>query len=112
MQASPDSQLYLYDGGVEAGHIDLNRFVEEGDVPPELLRIDEGEVRAQMERVKAWRADRDQAAVDDALALVRETAGGTGNLLHPMKEAVRAGATLGEVSDTLRTVFGEYRPSY
>ncbi len=106
---------YRIQEGVESGQrvvVGLNRFVEERDVPPELLRIDEGEVRAQMERVKGWRADRDQAAVDDALAVVRETAGGTGNLLYPMKEALRAGATLGDVSDTLRRVFGEYRPSY
>ena len=41
---------------------------------------------------------------------VRAAAKGTDNLLYPMKEALRAGATLGEVSDTLRTVFGEYRP--
>jgi methylmalonyl-CoA mutase N-terminal domain/subunit len=48
--------------------------------------------------------------VDGALGSVAEAAKGTDNLLYPMKEALRAGATLGEVSDTLRTVFGEYRP--
>jgi len=43
---------------------------------------------------------------------VRTTADGTGNLLPPMREALKARATLGEVSDTLRNAFGEYRPSY
>ena len=49
-------------------------------------------------------------AVDAALAEVEETARGTGNLLPPMREALRPRATLGEVSDVLRAVFGEYRP--
>jgi len=115
IQQEIHESAYRIQEGVESGRrvvVGLNRFVEEGDAPPELQHIDEGEVRAQMERVKAWRADRDQAAVDAALDVVRETATGTGNLLYPMREALRAGATLGEVSDTLRTVFGEYRPSY
>ncbi|MGZ4109853.1 MAG: methylmalonyl-CoA mutase family protein, partial [Actinomycetota bacterium] len=48
--------------------------------------------------------------VDAALARVGEAARGSDNLLPPMKDALRARATLGEVSDALRTVFGEYRP--
>ncbi len=47
-----------------------------------------------------------------ALAAVGEAARGTDNLLPPMKEALRARATLGEVSDVLRDVYGEYRPSF
>ena len=65
----------------------------------------------QIARVQALRAERDQAAVDDALAAVNEAASGTANLLPLMKEALRARATLGEVSDVLRGVFGEYRPT-
>ena len=63
----------------------------------------------QVERLQELRASRDQRAVDGALADVEETARGTGNLLPPMREALRARATLGEVSDALRRVFGEYR---
>jgi methylmalonyl-CoA mutase N-terminal domain/subunit len=48
--------------------------------------------------------------VDRALEAVGEAARGTENLLYPMKDALRAGATLGEVSDSLRSVFGEYHP--
>ena len=51
-------------------------------------------------------------SVDAGLATVADTAAGTGNLLPPMREALRARATLGEVSDVLRGVFGEYRPTY
>ncbi len=61
--------------------------------------------------MRALRARRDQGAVDGALRAVGEAAAGTANLLPPMKEALRARATLGEVSDILRGVFGEYRPT-
>jgi methylmalonyl-CoA mutase N-terminal domain/subunit len=101
--------------GVESGHrvvVGLNKYAEEADVPPDLQHIDEAEVRTQMERVRAWRSARDQPAVAGALAAVEETARGTDNVLYPMKEALRAGATLGEVSHTLRKVFGEYRPGH
>jgi methylmalonyl-CoA mutase N-terminal domain/subunit len=53
----------------------------------------------------------DDAAVERALKDVEAAGGGTDNLLYPMKDALRTRATLGEVSDTPRSVFGEYRPS-
>ena len=65
---------------------------------------------AQQERLAAYKADRDAAAVTAALDAVRATAKGGDNLLYPMKEALRTGATLGEVSDALRDVFGQYQP--
>ena len=91
--------------------IGVNRYASEEEVPPEIQMIDEGEVEAQKERVRSLRARRDQRAVDAALRRVGETARGSANLLHPMKEALRAGATLGEVSDALREIFGEYHPT-
>jgi methylmalonyl-CoA mutase N-terminal domain/subunit len=100
---------------VESGErvvVGVNRYRQEDEVPPELLRIDEAEVVAQQERVRELRRRRDQTEVEEALAAVRASAGGTDNLLPPMKEALRSGATLGEVSDALREVFGEHRPSH
>ena len=91
--------------------VGVNRFVEADEEPIELQRISEIEVAKQVDRVRAMRADRDQAAVDAALAVVAETASGTGNLVLPMKQALRVRATLGEVSDALRGVFGEHRPT-
>src|SRR2546428_4042357 len=99
---------------VESGDrvvVGVNRYASDGDVPPEIQRIDEAEVEVQKERLRSLRSTRDQRAVDAELRRVGETARGTGNLLYPMKEALRAGATLGEVSDALREVFGEYRPN-
>jgi methylmalonyl-CoA mutase, N-terminal domain len=98
---------------VESGErpvIGVNTYAGADDRPPEIQRIDEAEVDAQRRRVRAWRDQRDGAAVAARLDAVRGAAQGTTNLLPPMKEALRAGATLGEVSDVLRGVFGEYHP--
>ena len=65
----------------------------------------------QIDRTRSVRAERDQAAVDRALADVAETAKGEGNLLVPMKAALKAMATLGEVADVLAAAeFGVYQP--
>jgi methylmalonyl-CoA mutase N-terminal domain/subunit len=101
--------------GVERGErvvVGVNRFRTEDERFPELLRIGEDEIERQVGRLKELRASRDQAAVDGALANVQRVAGGTDNVLPPMKEALRARATLGEVSDVLRSAFGEYHPSF
>jgi methylmalonyl-CoA mutase N-terminal domain/subunit len=99
---------------VESGDrvvVGVNRYEEQDEGPLDIQKIDETDVEAQTERVRAVRAGRDQRAVEQALASVSETARGTGNLLHPMREALKSGATLGEVSDALREVFGVYSPS-
>jgi len=66
-------------------------------------------VRRQVERVRAHKSAQDWPAVEGILSQVAATANSGGNLLPPMKEALRAGATLGQVADTLRSIFGEYR---
>jgi len=114
IQDEIDESAFRMQQAVERGErvvVGVNRFLEDTEGSAEILRIDEAEVREQRERVRAWRARMDQAAVGQALASVGRTAQGTGNLLYPMKEALRLGATLGEVSDALRAVFGVYQPS-
>ena len=78
-------------------------------VAPEILVIDPELERAQTVRLAEVRATRDQVAVDEALADVEATARGDGNLLYPIKEALRAGGSIGEVCNAMRDVFGEYR---
>jgi methylmalonyl-CoA mutase N-terminal domain/subunit len=92
--------------------VGVNRFIDDEGIVPDLQIVSDEDAAKQVARVRALRASRDQAAVDSALASVGEVARGTGNLLLPMREALRARATLGEVSDALREVFGEYRPRY
>jgi methylmalonyl-CoA mutase N-terminal domain/subunit len=67
--------------------------------------------RRQVEFTNRIRRERDQGAVDAALKSLEEAARGTDNLLYPMREALAAYATLGEVSDVLRERFGEYEPA-
>jgi methylmalonyl-CoA mutase N-terminal domain/subunit len=101
--------------GIETGErvvVGVNRYVDTDARDVELQRIAEEETAKQIARVLAFREARDQEVVSSALVAVSETAGGTGNLLPPMREALRVGATLGEVSDALRGEFGEYRPRF
>ena len=92
--------------------VGVNRFEVPEEPRPDLQRIGEEEVAAQVARLRELRAARDQPAVDAALAAVEAAASGPDNLLPPMREALRARATLGEVSDALRRVFGEYHPRH
>jgi methylmalonyl-CoA mutase N-terminal domain/subunit len=98
--------------GIEAGErvvVGVNRFVDEQEKPVHLQRVGEAEAAGQVERLRAFRAARGDDAVARALDEVGAAAAGPDNLLPPMREALRVGATLGEVSDVLRGAFGEYR---
>jgi len=90
--------------------VGVNRFVEEEVRVQEILRVDPASERDQLARLAAFRAARDGAATESALDALREAAGGDANVLPPIREALRAGATLGEVCGTLREVFGSHRP--
>jgi methylmalonyl-CoA mutase N-terminal domain/subunit len=94
----------------DAVMVGVNRFTDAGDAATPGLVVDPGLERDQVARLTAWRTGRSASAVDAALGGVRTTAAGDDNLLPPMKAALLAGATVGEVSDTLADVFGRYRP--
>jgi methylmalonyl-CoA mutase N-terminal domain/subunit len=114
MQDEIEQSAYEYAKAVESGEavvVGVNRFVDEEPGEPEVFPIDPAKQRAQVARLSSLRASRDQAAVTAAVDDIRAAARGTQNLLVPMREALRRYATLGEVSDVLRDVFGEYRPS-
>jgi methylmalonyl-CoA mutase N-terminal domain/subunit len=89
--------------------VGVNRYVDEGDVDVPLQVIDEDAVGRQVERVRAHKSTQDGPAVAETLSQVARTAKFDGNLLPPMRDALCAGATLGQVVDTLRSTFGEYR---
>jgi methylmalonyl-CoA mutase, N-terminal domain len=108
-----EQAAYEYTKSIDDGErtiVGLNRF-QVGDEPePVPFPIDPALERGQRERLAAFKAARDATVVDARLDDVREAARGSQNLLPPMKEALRANATLGEVSDALRDVFGTYTP--
>ncbi len=94
----------------EAIVVGVNRFAEAGGAEPDVFPIDPALQAAQIERVRAVRARRHQEEVDRRLEEVAAAARGTQNLLVPMRAALKAEATLGEVSDVLRAAFGVYQP--
>ena len=91
--------------------VGVNRFILDEEEPYEPLRVDPGIEAKQATRLATLRAGRDQAAVDAALKDVQSVARGTDNVLYPLKEALRLKATVGEVCDALRDVWGTYRPT-
>jgi methylmalonyl-CoA mutase N-terminal domain/subunit len=101
---------YRYQREVEAGErviVGVNRF-QSDDQPLELLQIDESAGEHQAAKLAALRARRDQGRVDDALDRLKRAAEGAQNTMPYLLDAVRAYATLGEICDALREVFGGY----
>ncbi len=99
---------------IEAGEkvvVGVNRYAVEGQPSPPLLRIDPAIERTQVERLRQLRARRNADRVARALAEIGRTARSEGNLMPAILEAVKAYATVGEISDTLRGVFGNYQES-
>jgi methylmalonyl-CoA mutase N-terminal domain/subunit len=91
--------------------VGVNRFTLDEEEPYEPLRVDPAIEAQQAARLAALRAARDSAAVEAALAALRKAASGTENVLYPMRDALRARATVGEVCNALREVWGTYVPS-
>jgi methylmalonyl-CoA mutase N-terminal domain/subunit len=91
--------------------VGVNRFALAEEEPYIPLRVDPSIEADQAARLDKLRADRSTEAVSGALAALKAAAEGTDNVLYPMREALRARATIGEVCDTLREVWGLYRPA-
>ena len=90
--------------------VGVNDFLAAEETPHDLLKINLALENRQKAKVAAVRAERSQAAAKAALDTVESTARADGNLMPAIIDAVRAYATLGEISDAMRRVFGEYRP--
>jgi len=99
--------------GIDSGErivVGLNKYQAEAEERYEPLRVDPSIEADQRERLRDLRARRDQTAVDAALEALKKAAAGSDNVLYPMKDALRALATVGEVSHALREVWGVYSP--
>jgi methylmalonyl-CoA mutase, N-terminal domain len=90
--------------------VGVNKFAADGEEPYKPLRVDPAIEAAQAARLARLRAERAGEPVSRALSALKSAAEGTGNVLYPLRDALRAEATLGEVCDALRDVWGEYRP--
>jgi methylmalonyl-CoA mutase N-terminal domain/subunit len=113
VQREIQGAAYAYQREVEAGEavvVGVNRFVSEGEqVEVPIQRISEGLEERQVERVKAVRARRDAGRWAAALRGVTDAASSGANLMPRIVEAVESEATVGEIADALRGVFGEFR---
>jgi methylmalonyl-CoA mutase N-terminal domain/subunit len=88
--------------------VGVNGYVDENEAPVPILYIDDTAAEQQSRRLAEIRQQRDNDRVTRALAELKETARGTGNTMHPLLDCVRAYATVGEMCDALREVWGEY----
>ncbi|HYR18696.1 MAG TPA: methylmalonyl-CoA mutase family protein [Myxococcales bacterium] len=88
--------------------VGVNEFVSEGDAPLETMQVDPRLEEQQVERLRAFRAARSQEAAQRALSELKRAAQGTQNVLPHIVSAVKARATLGEIANGLREVFGEH----
>ncbi len=94
---------------LEAVVVGVNRFHLDGEKPIPILHMDESLERKQVERVRGLRARRDPKVWQDAIRRVEESARADSNLMPHIVAAVEAHATVGEISDAMRKVFGEYK---
>ncbi len=111
-QRAIQESAYTLQSAIEHGEqtvVGVNAYREDEKTQIPILRIDPALEREQVQRLQEFRKRRDAAAVESALGALRAAARSSDNLMPPIVEAVDAGVTLGEISDALREVFGEYR---
>jgi methylmalonyl-CoA mutase N-terminal domain/subunit len=112
IQREIQDSAYKYQREIEREErivVGLNRFRVEEKKPTNLLRVDPSVRVSQVESLKKLKSERDSAGVEKSLTGLKQVAQGKENLMPLILEAVRGYATLGEICDVLREVFGEYQ---
>jgi methylmalonyl-CoA mutase N-terminal domain/subunit len=93
--------------------VGVNKYVTDQEIDiPEILKVDQASEDAQVERLAAFKADRDAELVARRLDEVREAARGSDNLLPVLRQALKDRASLGEVCGAMKDVFGQYEPNF
>jgi methylmalonyl-CoA mutase, N-terminal domain len=111
VQGEIEDAAFRWQQQVESGErpiVGVNAYAAETEAPIELQQIDPAAERRQLERTAKVRAERDAAAAAGALDRVRDAARGTENMLFPMRDALRARCTIGEICGVLRSEWGEH----
>ncbi|MDY1591049.1 MAG: methylmalonyl-CoA mutase family protein [Methanofastidiosum sp.] len=114
VQKEIQDSAYKYQKAIEKNDVivvGLNKFTMEEKLPEELLKLNPEVEKIQIEKLKKLKARRDNAKVKDILEKIKDAARSDKNLMPLIIEAVKSYATLGEISDSLRKVFGEYKSS-
>jgi methylmalonyl-CoA mutase, N-terminal domain len=89
--------------------VGVNKYVTDTVDDVDILRVDPESEKRQVARLKKFKESRDWADVDAKLEALRDVARGDGNLLYPIRDALAADASIGEVCNAMRDVFGEYQ---
>jgi len=113
IQREIQDSAYRYQREIEKGErvvVGVNKFQVEEKSPKDLLRVDPAVRISQMERLKRLKSERDNVRVKNILSELKNAAEGKDNLMPIILDAVKDYATLGEICDALRDVFGEYQP--
>jgi methylmalonyl-CoA mutase N-terminal domain/subunit len=114
IQQEIQNAAYEYQRAVEAGEatvVGVNRFTQDSESAVPIQRIDESLEQKQVQRLQALRSERDHSKWKKALDAVQTAARSGENLMPKILDAVEANATVGEISDAMRSVFGEYQES-
>ncbi len=114
IQREIQNSAYEYQMAVEKSDrivVGINKFRVKEDQPTKILRVDPSVREQQVGKINKVKAERSAAEVQSTLAALKQAAQGDENLMVPIVNAVRVYATLGEICDVLREVFGEYKPS-
>jgi len=113
IQREIQDSAYRYQREIEKGErvvVGVNKFQVEEESPKDLLRVDPAVRVSQIEGLRRLKSERDNGRVTGILSELRKAAEGNDNLMPVILDAVKAYATLGEICDALREVFGEYQP--
>lgn len=113
IQKEIQESAYRFQKEIESGervYVGVNKYIMDEPPPTNLLKVDMEVGRREAEKVKALRASRDQKKWKEALDKLREVTIGGENVMPAVIEAVKAKATVGEICDVWRQIFGEYRP--
>lgn len=106
---------YEYQQKVDSGEqiiIGVNKYQTDEDINPNLLTIDQQAVEKQIQRVKDFKSQRNNEHANNRLSELKMIASGSDNIIPAIIECVKHHCTLGEISDELRSVFGEYHPTF
>jgi methylmalonyl-CoA mutase N-terminal domain/subunit len=115
MQREIQNAAYSYQREIETKNriiVGVNQFTSTENEPVDLLKVNPDLEEKQKQRVARVRAERGAAAAQEAVARVQQAATDGSNLMPPIIDAVRRHATLGEIADAMRRVFGEHQPSH
>jgi methylmalonyl-CoA mutase N-terminal domain/subunit len=113
IQKEIQNSAYLFQKSIDSGeraYVGVNKYTMEEPPVTDLLRVDMKVGEEKAKELKEWRAKRDNAAWKKALDKLREVSKTDTNVMPTVIEAVKAGATVGEICDVWRDVFGQYRP--